>query len=140
MTTDLATVQQLTGATELSGSDRVAAEAYNIHRASASAWERFQTWANADDPSALPSTPQAVALYLGHLAAAGRSMASIAQARVAISHFHAAAGMQKGDNPAAIRWWPRPSTGSARFCASPEGVVRNGRNHRKLLTSAPPWT
>ena len=78
----------------------MAAEAYNTHRASASAWERFQTWANADDHPALPSTPQAVALYLGHLAAAGRSMASIAQAHVAISHFHAAAGMQKGDNPA----------------------------------------
>ena len=47
-----------------------------------------------------PRTIQAVALYLGHLAAAGRSMAFIEQARAAISHFHAAAGMQKGDNPA----------------------------------------
>ena len=88
------------GATELSGSYRVAAEAYNTHLASVSTWERIQMWANADDHPALPSTPQAVALYLGHLAAAGRSMASIAQTRVAISHFHAAAGMQKGDNPA----------------------------------------
>ena len=60
----------------------------------------------------LPATPQAVALYLGHLAATGRSIASVQQARSAISHFHAAAGVLKGDNPArhpvvaeAIRGW-----------------------------------
>ena len=41
-----------------------------------------------------------MALYLDHLAAAGRSMASIELARAAISHFHAAAGMQKAGNPA----------------------------------------
>ena len=41
-----------------------------------------------------------VALYLGHLAAEGKSLATISQARAAISRFHAAAGMQKGDNPA----------------------------------------
>ena len=40
-----------------------------------------------------------MALYLGHLAAAGRSMASIELARAAISHFHAAAGMQKAPAP-----------------------------------------
>ena len=47
----------------------------------------------------MPATPQAVALYLGHLAASGRSIATVQQARSAISHFHAA-GMQKADNPA----------------------------------------
>ena len=41
-----------------------------------------------------------MALYLGHLASTGRSIATVQQARSAISHFHAAAGMQKGDNPA----------------------------------------
>ena len=41
-----------------------------------------------------------MALYLGHLASSGRSIATVQQARSAISHFHAAAGMQKGDNPA----------------------------------------
>ena len=46
------------------------------------------------------ATPQAVALYLGHLAVVGKPMATVQQARSAISHFHAAAGMGKGDNPA----------------------------------------
>ena len=40
---------------------------------------------------ALPAAPQAVALYLGHLASTGRSIATVQQARSAISHFHAAA-------------------------------------------------
>ena len=48
----------------------------------------------------MPAATQAVALYLGHLASTGRSIATVQQARSAISHFHAAAGMQKGDNPA----------------------------------------
>ena len=38
-----------------------------------------------------PLSPQAVALYLGHLASTGRSIPTIQQARSAISHFHAAA-------------------------------------------------
>lgn len=58
------------------------------------------------------ASPQAVALYLGRLAADGKALATINQARAAISHFHAAAGMQKADNPArhpavakAIKGW-----------------------------------
>ena len=43
-----------------------------------------------------------MALYLGHLAAAGRTIASIQQARSAISHFHAAAGMERSENPASV--------------------------------------
>ena len=38
-----------------------------------------------------PLSPQAVALYLGHLASTGRSIATVQQARSASSHFHAAA-------------------------------------------------
>ena len=72
-----------------------------------SGWERFQIWATAGDHPALPTTPQAMALYLGHLAATGRSMASIKQARAVVSHFHAAAGMRKADNP-------RPPPGGGR--------------------------
>ena len=41
-----------------------------------------------------------VVLYLGHLAADGKAIATIAQARAAISHAHAAQGIPKGDNPA----------------------------------------
>ena len=36
-----------------------------------------------------------MALYLGHMAATGRSIASVQQARSAISHFHAAAGVRE---------------------------------------------
>ena len=110
MTTDLATAQRPPGTQELAERDREAAEAVasglrdakaaNTRRSYASAWHRFQEWAEAGGHAVLPSTPQAVALYLGHLAATGRSIASVQQARSAISHFHAAAGMQKGDNPA----------------------------------------
>ena len=77
------------------------AKAANTHRAYDTAWQGFQAWADASGrQSSLPATPQAVALYLGRLAANGKAMATIEQARAAISHFHAAAGMQKGDNPA----------------------------------------
>ena len=48
----------------------------------------------------MPAEPQTVALYLGHLAADGKAFATIAQARAAISHAHAAQGIPKGDNPA----------------------------------------
>jgi len=110
VTTDLATVHQFHSALDLSDRDREATEAIasglrdakaeNTRRAYSSAWRRFQVWTEASGHPALPTTPQAKALYLGHLVAAGRSMASIEQARAAISHFHAAAGMQKSDNPA----------------------------------------
>ena len=110
MTTDLAPVRHLPGTLRLAERDREATEAVasalrdakadNTRRAYASAWRQFQTWAEAGGHPALPATPQAVALYLGRLAATGRSIASVQQARSAISHFHAAAGMQKADNPA----------------------------------------
>ena len=117
MTTDLALVPL-----ELSGRDREAAQAVadgirdakadNTRRSDASAWRRFQAWAEVGGHGILPTTPQAVAFYLGHLAATGRSIATIEQARAAVSHFHAAVGMQKADNPArhpvvaeAVRGW-----------------------------------
>ena len=110
MTTDLAAVGQLHNAPELSDPDREAAQAVasglrdakakNTRRAYASAWRGFQDWADSGGHPSLPATPQAVTLYLGHLAATGRSLASVQQARSAISHVHAAAGIRKGDNPA----------------------------------------
>ena len=132
MTPDLTAIPQLHNTLDLSRPDREAAEAVasglrdakaeNTRRAYASAWRRFQEWADAGGHRTLPAMPQTVALYLGHLAAAGRSMSSIEQARAAISHFHAAAGMQKSDNPArhpvvaeAMKGWrnrapaPRPA-------------------------------
>ena len=110
MTTDLAAVGQLHNPSELQQRDREAAQAVaaglrdakaeNTRRAYASAWRGFQDWGEAGGHPSLPATPHAVALYLGHLAATGRSIASVQQARSAISHFHAAAGIRKGDNPA----------------------------------------
>ena len=57
-------------------------------------------WALESGRESLPADPRTVALYLGHLAADGKAMATIALARAAISHAHAAAGTAKGDNPA----------------------------------------
>ena len=101
MTTDLAVVQQLQSTVDLPERDRGAAEAVaaglrdakagNTRRAYSSAWQQFRTWAEAGGHPALPAAPQAVALYLGHLAPAGRSIATVQQARSAIYHFHAAA-------------------------------------------------
>ena len=110
MTSDLVTIRQIHNPLELTERDREAAQAVasglrdakaaNTRRAYASAWLRFQAWADAGGHPTLPASPQAVALYLGHLAAEGKAIATIEQARAAISHFHAAAGMQKSDNPA----------------------------------------
>ena len=120
MTSDLVTSRQIHNPLELTERDREAAQASglrdakaaNTRRAYQTAWLRFQAWAEAGDHPALPACPQSVALYLGHLAASGRSIAAIQLARSAISHFHAAAGMQKDDNPArhpvvaeAVRGW-----------------------------------
>ena len=97
----LATTVHLPEDLELSSRDHDAAQAVsdglrdpkaekNTRRSYASACQRFQTWADAGGRPALPATPQAVALHLGHLAAVGKSMATIEQARAAISHLHTA--------------------------------------------------
>ena len=121
MNTDPATVPEFRESLELSGRDREAAQAVadgirdakagTTRRVYGSAWQQFLVWAEAGGYPTLPATPQSVALYLGHLAADGKAMATIEQARAAISHFHAA-GMQKSDNPSrhpvvaeAMRGW-----------------------------------
>ena len=110
----LATIGQLRGQLReslvLSARDREAAQAVaaglrdakaaNTRRVYASAWHEFNVWALANGRQSLPAEPQTVALYLGRLAADGRAMATIALARAAISHAHAAEGTAKGDNPA----------------------------------------
>ena len=75
-------------------------KAANTRRVYASAWHEFNVWALANGRQSLPAEPQTVALYLGRLAADGKAMATIALARAAISHAHAAEGTAKGDNPA----------------------------------------
>ena len=76
------------------------AKADNTRRAYGRSWAAFTSWAQAHGYQSMPASPQHVALYLGRLAADGKVLATINQARAAISHFHAAAGMQKADNPA----------------------------------------
>ena len=95
---------------DLSNSDQGAAQAVaaglrdakaaNTRRAYASAWHTFCDWTILIGRQAMPAAPQDGALYLGHLAAAGKTIATINQARAAISHAHAAAGIAKANNPA----------------------------------------
>ena len=109
----------------------------------------------------VPATPQAVALYLGRLAAAGQSLASAQLARSVISQFPAAAGIQKGDSPVlhpvvteAVKGFatgprhpgrptlspPTPWPGSGRSSACPEGAVGDGWSRPKPPGGGPPST
>ena len=95
---------------ELSTSDQDAAQAVaaglrdakaaNTRRAYESGWNLFHNWSLLTGRESMPAAPQSVALYLGHLAAEGKTMATINLARAAISHAHAAQGITKGENPA----------------------------------------
>ena len=76
------------------------AKAANTRRAYGRGWAAFTAWADAHGYQYMPAAPRTVALYLGHLAADGKSLATINQARAAISHAHAAEGIAKSDNPA----------------------------------------
>ena len=76
------------------------AKAANTRRVYQTAWHLFCEWTLLTGRQSLPAEPQTVALYLGRLAADGKAMATIALARAAISHAHAAEGLAKGDNPA----------------------------------------
>ena len=106
----LAAIGHLQDGLEVSIRDRDAAQAVatglrdakaaNTRRVYEAAWQRFQKWAGGAGHQSLPAEPQTVALYLGHLAAHGKAIATIAQARAAISHAHAAQSIPKGDNPA----------------------------------------
>ena len=118
----LVTIPQLQECLELLTSDRDAAQAVaaglrdakapNTRRAYQTAWKLFCDWTLLTDRQAMPAAPQTVALYLGHLAAEGKSLATINQARAAISHAHAAEGISRTENPArhpvvaeAIKGW-----------------------------------
>ena len=138
----LATIDQLRGSLVLSAHDEEAAQAVaaglrdakaaNTTRVYTSAWHEFNVWALANGRQSLPAEPQTVALHLGRLAADGKAMATIEQARAAISHAHAAEGTAKGDNPArhpvvaeAVKGWrnqaaaPRQGRRADRRCPGP---------------------
>ena len=84
MTIDLDAVQQLPGLPDLAEREAARAvasgprdaKAGTIRRVYGSAWQQFLAWAKAGGHPALPTTPQSVALYLGHLAAEDKVMAA----------------------------------------------------------------
>ena len=106
----IATTVHLNDGIEISTSDHDAAQAVaaglrdakapNTRRAYASAWRMFLKWTLLTDRESMPAAPQTVALYLGHLAAGGKTLATINLARAAISHAHAAEGISQTENPA----------------------------------------
>ena len=112
MTPLLAAALQVLGPMELSDSDRETpedvasglrgAKGDNTRRTSTSSWGKPQEEADA-------ATPQAVALCLDHLAAVGRSITSIDQARAASPNFMPPPACRRAIIPPDNRWWPRPS-------------------------------
>ena len=106
----LATTVHLQEDLELSSRDHDAAQAVsdglrdakaaNTRRVYQTAWHFFCEWTLITGRQSMPAEPQTVALYLGHLAAEGKTIATINQARAAISHAHAAEGISQNENPA----------------------------------------
>ena len=80
----LATTHPLEQDLELSTSDQDAAQAvaaglrdakaFNTRRAYQSGWKLFHNWTLLTGRESMPAEPQGVALYLGHLAAEGKSL------------------------------------------------------------------
>ena len=68
------------------------AKAPATRRAYTGAWRAFAAWTAAHGCAALPASPETVALYLTHLAEAGRRVSSIDQALAAITGAHRVAG------------------------------------------------
>jgi integrase len=69
-----------------------ASKAPSTRRMYAKDWKRFETWCTAQSLRALPAMPEALALYLTHLAEQGRRVATMTRALVAISQRHVASG------------------------------------------------
>ena len=101
------------------------AKATNTRSVYQTAWHLFCEWTLLTGQQSMPAEPQTVALYLGHLAPQGRALATIAQARAAISHAHVAQGIPKGDNPArhrvvaeVLKSWRNQAPAPALNCSS----------------------
>src|SRR4030088_1255271 len=69
-----------------------ASKAPSTLRAYRSGLADFQSWCEARKAPWLPATPVTIALYVSHLAGAGRGLATIQQRMVAISQAHRQAG------------------------------------------------
>ena len=107
------------------------AKAANTRRAYKTAWHLFCDWALITDRQAIPAEPQTVALYLGNLVAAGKAIATIEQARAAISPTPTLRrAYRRGTIQPAIPLWPRSSRASA---------IRLQRPDRPALSPTTPW-
>ena len=130
----LATISPLEQDLELSQRDQDAAQTVSdglrdaksphTRRAYASAWKAFCEWTVFTDRQSMPAEPQTVVLYLGHLAATGKTIATTNLARAAISHAHAGAGISQTENPArhpvvaeAVKGWRNTSPAPAQVDA-----------------------
>ena len=80
----------------------------------------------------MPAEPQTVALYLGHLAADSKAIATIEQVRAAISHAHGAAEEDTGNR------WSSPQARTAVDLAI-IGVLTDG-GLRRSETAALTWS
>lgn len=73
------------------------ARASSTRRAYAADFAAFDAWCSGQGLSTMPAPPAAVAVYLTHLAEAGRKIATIERALTAIAHAHRSRGFE----------WPR---------------------------------
>ena len=80
-----------------------ASKAQNTRRAYSRQWSAFTTWCSARGLASLPALPNAVALYVTHLADQGRAVASIEQAMAAITGAHQTAGHTSPRTDAAVK-------------------------------------
>lgn len=113
-------------------------------------WKLFERWCVAHGKVALPATPATLALYLTHLATAGRKYSTIRRARIAIGQVHCAANMPRPDQDRRIRTLERGigriigtrEKGAAPLCvaeleravqALEHGSIRDARDRALLL-------
>lgn len=91
---------------ELVTSARAFAEAATsaaTRRAYQTAWRAFTAWCADHAAEPLPAAPEAVALYLTHLAEHGRTVASVDLALAAIAAAHRHAGLESPRSAAVVR-------------------------------------
>jgi site-specific recombinase XerD len=69
-----------------------AARAASTRKLYVRAWRRWEAWCAEMHTAPLPAAPEAVAAYLGELARAGKSVATVRAALAAIQYYHRAAG------------------------------------------------
>ena len=101
------------------------AKAPNTRRAYASAWHTFLEWTILTGRESMPAAPQSVALYLGHLAAEGKSLATINRRPEPQSPTPLPRqGYPRTRTPPAIRSWPKWSRDGGTHLQRPHRSTR----------------